>query len=85
MGGAPDRLHAQHTRTAPAGAGGRVASGAGDPRWHETCGETGADACVRSYACHRLLRRREAYDVSRGETRPHGSKVPEEEGAVLCN
>jgi len=55
-----------------------------DPRWHETCGESGQGARVGLHAS-RLLQCRGAYEASQHEMRPPGSTAPRKKGARRCN
>jgi hypothetical protein len=81
------RGRAPTRRTHPRGAClSRRARGLGppDPRWHETCGESGQGARVGLRAS-RLLQCRGAYEASQHEMRPPGSTAPHKKGARRCN
>jgi hypothetical protein len=62
----------------------RAVSGRPAPRWHETCGERGQGARI-GLCASRLLQRRGAYEGSRRQTEPHGSRALGEEGDIVCN
>jgi hypothetical protein len=79
----PDQSHPPPTHAAPVCLGAR-GLGPPDPRWHETCGETGQGARVGLRAS-RLLSCRGVYEVSQPERRPHGSTAPRKKGARRCH